>query len=87
MKEEFKSIDIVPAIFIKYREDGNVLLRCLQGEDTVDRAFEPMMFKDFKDMKYLLLGIKTGVNTMTLTIGDGTEFEDLYHEKWKVLLD
>lgn len=87
IKEEVKDIDIIPAIFIKYREDGNVLLRCLDGDKTVDRAFEPRMFKDMGDMKYLLLGIKTGVNTMTLTIGDGTEFEDLYHEKWKILLD
>jgi len=86
MTEEIKQIDIVPAIFIKYREDGNVLLRCLQGEDTVDRAFEPRLFKNMENMKYLLLGIKTGVNMMILTIADGSEFKNLYHEKWSVLL-
>jgi len=86
MEETVERIDIVPAVFIKYREDGNVLLRCLQGEDTVDRAFEPRLFKDFRDMKYLLIGIMTGGNTMRLTIGDGNEFEDLFHEKWDVLL-
>ena len=86
MEEKVEKIDIVPAVFVKYREDGNVLLRCLQGEETVDRAFEPRLFKGMQNMKYLLLGIKTGMNTMTLTIGDGTEFENLYHEKWNVLL-
>ena len=86
MEELVEKIDIVPAIFVKYREDGNILLRCLQGEGTVDRAFEPRMFKNIENPKYLLLGIKTGLNTMTLTIADGKEFEDLYHEKWSVLL-
>ena len=81
-----KKIDIVPAVFIKYREDGNVLLKCLQGGDTVDRAFEPRMFKKMKDLKYLLLGIMTGGNVMKLSISDGSEFENLFHEKWGVLL-
>jgi hypothetical protein len=86
MTEEIKQIHIVPALFIKYREDGNVLLRCLQGEDTVDRAFEPRMFKGFKDLKYVLIGVMTGVGMMRLTIADGSEWENLYHEKWSVLL-
>ena len=86
MEERIDKIDIIPAIFVKYREDGNVLLRCLQGEGTVDRAFEPRMFKKMEDVKFFLLGVATGGNTMTLTIGDGTEFENLYHEKWSVLL-
>jgi hypothetical protein len=86
MEESIDRIDIVPAIFVKYREDGNVLLKCLQGEDTVLRAFEPRMFKKMEDVKFFLLGVATGGNTMTLTIGDGTEYENLYHEKWSVLL-
>ena len=86
MTESIDKIDIVPAIYLKIREDGNVLLRCLQGEETVDRAFEPRMFKKMKDVKFFLLGVATGGNTMTLTIADGTEWENLYHEKWSVLL-
>jgi hypothetical protein len=86
MEQEINKIDIVPAVFVKYRDDGNVLLRCLQGKDTVDRAFEPNMFKKITNPKYLLLGITTGVNYMQLMICDGTEFENLFHEKWSVLL-
>ena len=86
MEERIDKIDIIPAIFVKYREDGNVLLRCLQGEGTVDRAFEPRMFKKMEDVKFFLLGIMTGGNMMKLTIADGSEWENLYHEKWSVLL-
>ena len=86
MTEEVKEIHIIPAIFIGYREDGNALIRCLQEEEAVDRAFQPHMVADIENPKYLLIGIKTGVNTMTLTIKDGSEFENLYHEKWDVLL-
>ena len=86
MEEIVEKIDIVPAVFVRYRDDGNVLLRCLQGEDTVDRAFEPRLFKNMGELKYLLLGIMTGKNMMRLTICDGGEWEDLYHEKWSVLL-
>jgi len=86
MEEKVEEIVIVPAVFVKYREDGNVLLRCLQGEETVDRAFEPRMFKNMENPKYLLLGVMTGGNMMRLTIADGSEWENLYHEKWSVLL-
>jgi hypothetical protein len=86
MTEKILKIDIIPAIFVGYREDGNVLLKCLQGEDTVDRAFEPILFKDIENPKYILLGVMTGGNMMGLNVCDGSEFEDLYHEKWNVLL-
>ena len=81
-----ESINIIPAIFLKYREDGNALLRCLQGEGTVDRAFEPRLLEGFENPKYLLLGIMTGKNMMKLTICDGSDYENLFHEKWNVLL-
>jgi len=86
MKETVEKIDIVPAVFIRYREDGNALLRCLQGKGTVDRAFEPRIIKGIENPKYLLIGIMTGDNMMRLTIGDGSDFENLFHEKWDVLL-
>ena len=86
MDETVNEIHIVPAIFVGLRADGNVLLKCLQGEETVNRAFEPRLFKNMTNPKYLLLGIKTGMNTMTLNIVDGSEFKDIFHEKWSVLL-
>ena len=86
MDETVNEIHIVPAIFVGLRADGNVLLKCLQGEETVNRAFEPRLFKNMTNPKYLLLGIKTGMNTMTLNICDGSEFKDIFHEKWSVLL-
>jgi len=85
MEEVIKRIDIIPAVFLRYREDGNVLLRCLQGEDTVDRAFEPRLFKDMGELRHILLGIMTGKNMMRLTVCDGNEWEDLYIEKWSAL--
>jgi len=86
MEQKINAIDIIPAVFVKYREDGNVLLKCLQGEETVDRAFEPNLFKNIEDLKYLFLGIITGTGYMQLNICDGNEFENLFHEKWDVLL-
>jgi len=86
MEKEIHKIDIVPAVFSKYREDGNVVLRCLQGEGIVDRAFEPNLFKEIPDPKYLLLGIITGLHYMQLTVCDGTDFKDLYNEHWDILL-
>jgi len=86
MEQEIHAIDIIPAVFVRYREDGNVLLKCLQGEETVNRAFEPNLFKNIEDPKYLFLGIITGTGYMQLNICDGNEFENLFHEKWDVLL-
>lgn len=85
-EQEIHAIDIIPAVFVRYREDGNVVLKCLQGEETVDRAFEPHLFKNIPELKYLFLGIITGVGYMQLNICDGNEFEDLYKKHWKELL-
>jgi len=86
MVKKIDSIEIIPAIYIGKREDGNVLLRCLQGEETVDRAFQPILFVGIENPKYILLGIMCGGNVMGLNVCDGSEFENLYHEKWDVLL-
>ena len=86
MEQELHDIYIIPAVFVKYREDGNVVLRCLQGKGTVDRAFEPILIKDIKTPKYLLLGIMTGVGYMQLNVGDGEEFKHLFKTKWNVLI-
>lgn len=86
MTKKLKQIVIIPAMFVGYREDKNVLLKCLQGDDTVDRAFEPKLFENIEEPKYILLGIMTGGNMMGLNVCDGSEFENLFHEKWDVLL-
>lgn len=86
MEEEIKSINIIPAIFLNYREDGNVVLKCLQGDTTVNRAFEPRMFKEMENPKYLLLGVITGVGMMRLNITDASDYENLFKEKWNKLL-
>jgi len=85
MENEIIKIDIVPAIFIKYRENGDVVLRCIQGDTTVDRAFESTYFKKIQNLKYILLGISTGINYMKLKIIDGADYEELFLEKWEIL--
>jgi len=84
--KEINKLYIIPAIFIEYREDGNVLLKCLQGEEIVNRAFEPILVRGIKDPKYLLIGIKTGANMMQIDMCDGSDYENLFREKWNVLL-
>ena len=86
LKKSEIDITIVPAMFEEYREDGNVLLRCLQDDEYVIRAFEPHLFENIENPKYILLGVMTGKNTIGLNVCDGTEFEKYYHEKWSVLL-
>lgn len=86
MEQKIRKIDIIPAVFVRYREDGNVVLRCLQDEETVDRAFEPNLFKNINELKYLFLGIITGVGYMRLNVCDGNEFEKYFKTKWKLLL-
>lgn len=86
MKEEIKNIDIIPAIFLNYREDGNILIKCLQGNETVNRAFEPHLVKGIENLKYLLIGVMTGIGMMKIKLVDGNEYEKLFKEKWNILL-
>lgn len=86
MEQEINAITIIPAVFVNYREDGNVVLKCLQDKETVNRAFEPHLFKNIPELKYLLLGVITGVGHIRLNICDGNEYENLYKKHWNVLL-
>ena len=85
-KKNSFSIDIIPAVFVEYREDGNALLNCLLGDNIERRAFEPMLFAGIENPKYILLGIMTGAGVMGLNVCDGSEFEKYYHEKWSELI-
>ena len=87
MEEKIEKIYIVPARLIKYRDDGNVVLRCLQGETTVDRAFEPKMLKGIKSPDLLFVWVETGGNVMKASISDASEYEDLFHKKWDILFN
>lgn len=86
MEEEIKEIHIIPAIFLNYREDGNALLKCLQGKETVNRAFEPNLVRGIENPKYLFIGLKTGQNMMEITVKDGSDYEEMFKEKWNLLL-
>lgn len=86
-KEKVDSIIFIPAKFIGYREDGNVLLKCLQGDVTVNRAFEPKHFKNIENINLLFITVMTGDNVMKISIMDGNEFIGYFHTKWKILLD
>jgi len=79
-------ITIIPAIYVGKREDDNIILKCLQGEETVNRAFESKLFIDIENPKYVLVGIMTGGNVMGINICDGGEFEKEYNENWNILL-
>ena len=86
MIEKINRIDIIPAIFLKYREDGNALIKCLQGNETINRAFEPHMIKKISNPKHILIGVMSGDNMMKITITDGNEYKELFNKKWNVLL-
>jgi hypothetical protein len=86
MEEEIKEIHIIPAIFLNYREDGNILIKCLQGNETVNRAFEPNLVRGLENPKYLFIGLLTGKNMMQISIKDGSNYEEMFKEKWDKLL-
>lgn len=79
-------ITIIPAILLGERDDGSVLLKCLQNEEVVVRAFQPSLFGKIIP-EYILLGVKYENNSVILTVADGIEFKDLYKSKWKLLLN
>jgi hypothetical protein len=85
MENNEHQVYIIPAVFVKYREDGNVLLKCLVDGKIENRAFQPNLIAGVKNPKYLLLGITTGDGYMQLNVCDGMEFDDLFKTKWKSL--
>lgn len=86
MTNDVTSINILPAIFIGYREDGSVLLNCYYNEKVEKRAFQQNLIKRIENPKYLLLGILINEKYVQLNLIDGTDYKDLFEKKWKILL-
>jgi len=88
MKREILEIHVIPAKFVKKREDGKVIIRCLLGVggNTIQqRVFEPNMITGMRNPNYLLIGIKTGVGYLETKIIQADEFADVFKDKWKAL--
>jgi hypothetical protein len=87
-KRRVHKIHIIPAIFIEKR--GNkYLVKCLLGlgGNTIEeRLFENNMLEGMTNPKYLLIGITTGENWIQTTFAQADEFEDVFKNKWKALI-
>jgi hypothetical protein len=89
MKQELHKIDIFPAIFLGYDNNGQIHLECLHGyKKTIieNRIFNKIMIEGIKNPKYLLFGIMTGVGFMQINVCDGSNYEKYFKTKWKILI-
>jgi len=88
MKREVLEIHVIPAKFVKKREDGKAIIKCLLGVggNTIEvRAFEPNMVEGMINPNHLLIGIKTGVGYIESKMIQADEFADVFKDKWKAL--
>jgi hypothetical protein len=88
-KRILHKIDIIPALFVKKREDGKYIVRCLLGigGNTIQqRVFDAYALEDMVNPKYLLIGIQTGQGYLQTTFVQADEFEDVFKDKWKALI-
>lgn len=87
MEEELLKITFIPAKFIKYREDGNLLIDCYLNKDLIQRrAFEPLLFSEFKELNLIFIGLMTGKGMMGINVCDANEYENMFIDKWSELL-
>lgn len=83
---EINVINIVPAKFVEKNVDGNIVLKCYLNEDNLlRRSFDPLMFKKFKEIEYVFIGIITGVGMIKINVVDANQYKSLFEEYWSVL--
>ena len=88
MKREVLQIHVIPAKFVKKREDGKLIIRCLLGlgGNTIQqRVFEGNMCEGMINPNYLLIGIKTGTGYIETKFIQAEDFADVFKDKWKAL--
>ena len=87
MKKELLKITLIPAKFVEYREDGNLLIDCYLDDTLIQRrAFEPKLFTDFKKLNLMFIGLMTGNGFMGINVCEANEHEEMFKEKWNKLL-
>jgi len=85
MEKELHKIHIIPARFIEKRDD-KYLIRCLIGDNFEDRLFDHFALEGMKNPNLLFIGVMTGVGFSQINFCQADEFENLFKEKWKILL-
>ncbi len=87
MERELKKIDILPARFVKWLDDGKSEITILiNGKIEQNVIFDEWALRGMKNPNLLLIGIITGVGYSQCTICSADEFEDLFKKKWKILI-
>lgn len=85
MERELRKIIIIPGRFIKETEKG-FIVRCLIDDDiTEDREFDKYSLMGMKNVKYLFMGIMTGVGYIQANFVQADEYEKMFKRKWKIL--
>ncbi len=87
MEKILHKIDILPARFIRFNEDGSSVIRVLFADNHIeDRKFDKWAVEKIENPNYLLIGIMTGEGFMQCNTCDANEFESYFKSKWTALL-
>lgn len=85
MEQELHKIHIIPARFIEKHEKGYII-RCYIQEDYLeDRLFDKYSLMGMKNVKYLFIGIMTGVGYSQVNFVQADDYEKMFKKKWKEL--
>lgn len=87
MEKKLHKIDILPARFVKFLDDGRSEIKILiNGEIVQYRIFDKWALEEIKNPNLLFIGIMSGVGFSQFTVCSADEFKDLFKKKWKILM-
>lgn len=86
MSDNIHNIRIIPAKFAANSDDNCRILDCYIDGSVRQQKFEREMIDHIENPTYLFIGLMSGEGFMQATFTDAKEFEDLFIEKWNVLI-
>lgn len=86
MKKSIEKIIILPARFIEVVNNEKIRIKMmLDNGDIQEKTMGKIMIDNIENPDYLFVGISLGVNHTQLDVCDGSEFKNIFHEKWSSL--
>jgi hypothetical protein len=86
MSDKVDRIEILPAKFVEFTDDGDCIIDCLVGKGIRERRkFKNFYVGHIENPTYLFIGLSSGVGFSIIKFVDAKEYKRMFRRKWNWL--
>lgn len=76
-------IELFPAKFVEFKDNKVILDVKIEPKLTQRKSFDKILVSNIKDIKYVAIGIRSGIGYVTINCTDGNEYGEDFDKLFK----